>query len=488
MYPCSSLRLPPGPPRKLIIGNVFDMPTQQMWVTFSQWARAYGDLVYLNILGQSMVIISSAHVAYELFEKRSTIYSDRFRFPVASKLMGLDWIVTFMPYGDKWRRHRRVIHQKFHPAAATEYQPVQLRHTRELLRRLYETPDLVTEHARHTTGAIIMEVVYGSMLPRQELYIATAEKTTSLLSAALTGLTGFPGLFLVDMIPILKYVPEWFPGAEFQKKARLVRKVASDMNEAPFEAVKQALNSGVAESSFTSSLLEEIKGDAPPEQEDIIRAAASTCFGGGTDTTLAALRIFFLAMLLFPEAQRKAQAELDGVVGSSRLPEYEDRKSLPYINALCKEILRWHPSFPIGAAHRVTQDDVFDGYFIPAGTIVIGNTWHILQDETKYGVDTDKFQPERFLDPDLKDPNIAFGYGRRICPGRYFAQSTIYITVASILSVFDITPSKDSSGRDLPAQATFEPGFMSPPMAFKCTISPRSNAAKSLILQEEKSL
>jgi cytochrome P450 len=80
-------------------------------------------------------------------------------------------------------------------------------------------------------------------------------------------------------------------------------------------------------------------------------------------------------MLLFPEAQRKAQEELDEVVGLTRLPEYEDRQNLPYINALCKEVLRWHPPFPVGVPHHLTQDDVFGDYFIPAGTIVVANAW-----------------------------------------------------------------------------------------------------------------
>jgi cytochrome P450 len=81
-------------------------------------------------------------------------------------------------------------------------------------------------------------------------------------------------------------------------------------------------------------------------------------------------------MVLFPEAQRKAQKELDDVVGSTRFPEFEDRDNLPYINALCKEVLRWHPIAPLGIAHRVTQDDVFGRYFIPAGTLVMGNAWY----------------------------------------------------------------------------------------------------------------
>ena len=80
-------------------------------------------------------------------------------------------------------------------------------------------------------------------------------------------------------------------------------------------------------------------------------------------------------MVLSPDIQRKAQEELDKVVGFSRLPVYEDRENLPYINALCKEVLRWHPIIPLGVPHRVTEDDVFDGYFIPAGTLVLGNTW-----------------------------------------------------------------------------------------------------------------
>ncbi|KAF8525402.1 cytochrome P450, partial [Gautieria morchelliformis] len=469
------LRLPPGPPRKFLLGNVLDMPTQQEWVTFSQWAKQYGDLVYLNVLGQSIVIISSPDIAYELFEKRSSIYSDRYKFEMAAELMGWDWLVTFMPYGEKWRRHRRTIHQHFHPDAATRYEPVQLRHTRELLTQLYETPEQFAEHVRHTAGAIIMEVVYGiKVLARQDPYIDTAEKAIAAL-----GIATNPGSFLVDIIPMLKYVPEWFPGASFQAKARRWRKLAVEMNTAPFNAVKQSVNSGTATPSFTASLLEEMyrEGDVPSGQEEVIRGSGSTLYAGGADTARAST--FFLAMRLFPEVQRKAQEELDEVVGLSRLPEYEDGENLPYINALCKEVLRWHPVTPLGVAHRVTEDDVFNGYFIPAGSIVVGNTWHLLHHRT-YGTDTDKFQPERFLVPGMKDPNPAFGYGRRVCPGRTFAQNSIFIAVASILSVFDITAARDSRGNEIPAQAAFQSGFLSAPVPFGCTITPRSAAAKKL--------
>lgn len=91
--------------------------------------------------------------------------------------------------------------------------------------------------------------------------------------------------------------------------------------------------------------------------------------------TVASLGIFFLAMALFPEAQRKAQEELDRVVGTARLPTFEDRKNLPYIDAVVNETLRWHPIGPLSLAHMSDQDDVVGGYLIPKGALLIPNLW-----------------------------------------------------------------------------------------------------------------
>ena len=82
-------------------------------------------------------------------------------------------------------------------------------------------------------------------------------------------------------------------------------------------------------------------------------------------------------MTLFPDVQRRAQAELDSVVGTERLPDFSDRPCLPYVNALIKEIMRWFMIAPIGVAHRSFADDVYDGFHIPAGTIVLTNSWYV---------------------------------------------------------------------------------------------------------------
>lgn len=95
----------------------------------------------------------------------------------------------------------------------------------------------------------------------------------------------------------------------------------------------------------------------------------------GSDTTAATIASFVLAMTIHPEIQKKAQEELDRVIGPDRLPTWEDRSQLPYIDAILKETLRWNAATPLGVPHAVIQDDVYEGMFIPGGATVIPNVW-----------------------------------------------------------------------------------------------------------------
>jgi cytochrome P450 len=87
---------------------------------------------------------------------------------------------------------------------------------------------------------------------------------------------------------------------------------------------------------------------------------------------------FLLAMTMYPEVQRKIQAELDSVVGTDKLPTFADRDSLPYLATAMKEIIRWGPTTPLGAPHCVEKDDMHNGYFIPKGSIIMANIWYCL--------------------------------------------------------------------------------------------------------------
>ena len=93
-----------------------------------------------------------------------------------------------------------------------------------------------------------------------------------------------------------------------------------------------------------------------------------------------------MIMAMFPDIQEKAQAELDHVVGTERLPDFTDRRSLPYVNAVLKEIMRWHTIAPIGVGHRSVADDVYAGFRIPGGSLLIPNIWYVVGVNIRTGV------------------------------------------------------------------------------------------------------
>lgn len=74
--------------------------------------------------------------------------------------------------------------------------------------------------------------------------------------------------------------------------------------------------------------------------------------------------------------QQKAQAEIDSVIGTNRLPSTTDRDNLPYVNAIVKEALRWHTVTPLGLPHKADEDDIFDGFLIPKGALLLPNVWY----------------------------------------------------------------------------------------------------------------
>jgi len=184
---------------------------------------------------------------------------------------------------------------------------------------------------------------------------------------------------------------------------------------------------------------------------------------GGADTTSAMMAFWVLAMLVYPETQARAQAELDAVIGRTRLPTFADYPHLPYIRAMVKELLRWRPIVPLITPHRSTEDDWYEGMFIPKGTICIANAWHMNRDPEIFGKNTEDFDPARYLDAhgemapgisDLKkDGHFSYGFGSRICVGRHMADNSLFINIAILLWAMKFERKKDESGRLSPLDA-----------------------------------
>ncbi|KAJ4485414.1 cytochrome P450 [Lentinula aciculospora] len=487
----SSKPLPPGPKKLPFFGNSFDMPSTHQWITFSKWADQFdSDILHLKVAGGDYIVLSSYKASTDLLDKRSGIYSSR---PHVTMIQDLwDGDLLFLPYGESLHAHRKLFHQEFHPTNSSLHRPHEKKATIVFLNNLTDTPEEWLKHIEHLTGTTILAVAYGiHVQPKDDPNIAAVEKMISVFKAA-----AMPGAFLVDVFPILKYIPSWFPGASFKQKAKAWRGIFQETITPPFMHVKQAMASfhyygyltyskyprkkkpiqqvnGTAEDCFSLRCLQKVKNPDPrpdhlSEEEEIIKETVGTMYEGGADTGITALRTFLLAMMCFPETQQEAQEELDCVVGRERLPDYNDldESLLPYVSAIVIECFRWQPIVPLAFPHQSVAEDTYKGYYIPKGSIVVPNVWRILQDEKMYGPNTDVFNPKRWLlptsdiqqrglgavsrwklNPDMPDPMlVSFGFGRRVCPGKHMGLSSFTMNVATLLYSFNITPPMGKDG------------------------------------------
>jgi cytochrome P450 len=177
-----------------------------------------------------------------------------------------------------------------------------------------------------------------------------------------------------DLTVTVRYAPDWLPGTGFKKTAQQMGARLNQTTEQPYQFVKQQMREKKHKTSFLSQAIENIGSDA--DMERIHKWSASSMYLGGADTTVSSLMTFFLAMMLFPDVQKKAQEELDRVIGGGRLPTSADKGTLPYIDAIVKETHRWHPVAPMALPHSSTQDDVINGYRIPKGSLLLPNNWY----------------------------------------------------------------------------------------------------------------
>ncbi|KAF5382852.1 hypothetical protein D9757_007327 [Collybiopsis confluens] len=489
--------LPPGPTKFPIVENLFHIPNGAfIWRDYTEMCKQYdSDIIHLSALGNSIIILNSKKAVSDLLEKKSAIYSGRPSTVMLGELMGWGDAFIFRPNDDFWKAQRRIMNQAMPPTDPKRFHPKQLSATHDLLRVLPNSDD-VMKSLQLWAAVFIMDVTYGIQGEEAEPYLPTVMAALESMSIA-----GTPGAFYVDQIPLssaftVKYVPEWFPGAGFKRKAREWSELRKKMVEGPFSVAKERVAKGIATPSLTSVALEQMDPNQDTAyQEQLIKTASVTAYGGGSDTTVAALGAFVIAMLENPHVQTIAHRELDKVLGPGDLPTFSDEPSLPYITAIVREVLRYNPITPLAFPHQLVQDDIYEGYFLPKGSIIMPNVWlvalapalflearSITHNEKDYP-EPDLFNPSRFLDsegkldPNVRDPaNATFGFGRRVCPGKHIATASLWIAVASILACYTIAPELDENGNEIPPNVQWYSGptVFNHPLSFKCRFVPRS--------------
>ncbi|KIM86577.1 hypothetical protein PILCRDRAFT_308713 [Piloderma croceum F 1598] len=498
--------LPPGPKPVYALGNIRDLTSKELWLRARDWARQYGSVCYLHILGQGLVFLNTPEAAVDLMDKRGTIYSDKPQLVMVGELCGCKDMVAFVPYGDQSKRQRKLMQQALGPSSIREYRPLIEAETISFMRRLLDDPIDYINLTRRYAGGLTLFVIYGhEVKSNDDTFLTMAEKCIWLLS---NRIASSGGIWPVDIFPFLKYIPTWVPGMAFKRNAIQWKAEMEEFVDKPYNFVRSNIKAGTALSSFCKTLLD---GDREIKDQELfdIKWTANSMYAASIETSITLVAHFILAMISHPEVVAKAQKEIDTIIGNERLPNFSDRTSLPYIENIMSECLRWAAPVPLGLPHRLMEDDVYENMFIPKGSLIIANIWTILRNEALYP-NPDVFYPDRFMEKvdqqteRRRDPrNYVFGFGRRYisnlnahsyaseiynmitrhCPGSHLIESSMWLLMVTMLATFDMSKSIDEYGHTIDPDVQFNDSVFRIPSAFKCSLMPRSEQMVRLIRQ-----
>lgn len=274
-------------------------------------------------------------------------------------------ILTYFP--DEWRKVRKFQHQVTMPKAATSYQPLQLQESARLTQDLISDPKNYQILFKRYASGLILRLTYDTRIETGD------EETVRLVYENQTNAERIaaPGQYLVDVLPILLWLPKWL--APFKQEAAAHRKREVALFSGLVEDVRRNVEAGKAGPSFTQKWLEN------KEEYGISDLQAAYVLGGlfsaAASTTASLAMSWVLLMVLNPQWLSKMQEELDRVVGPDRLPTFDDIPQLPMVRAVVKETARLRPVTAGGIAHKTTADDVYNGFFIPKGSLIHANLW-----------------------------------------------------------------------------------------------------------------
>jgi len=464
--------LPPGPGLLEFIINNIKGPRLPPWRELQKWHKIYGPIISLRFGPLVLISLGSYEVAHDLLEKRKDIYDSRPQFILARECMTKRLIFILFPYDSRWKTHRRLASNFLSNRHVRSYRYVQDIESRQLLYDLLGSKDFAGESRRFNISNF-MTLIYGKRIEsRMNREIEEVTQIPQQIGIAMAQAQAA----LVEAFPILNRLPRWAAPWKRMGDAYF------DYSDKLFQEHMQYAQSSTSYNwARQISDFKEAEGLPLTELSHILGALLAA----GLETTTTALEFVTMASILHPESVKQAQQELDSVVGQNRLPSFDDTSNLPYVNAFIKEVLRWRPVLPMGVPHSPLEDDEYQGYHIPKGVTIVENQWAINTDDESFQ-DPYEFRPERWLQHPGQ-PSCAFGFGRRICPGKQVAQNSLLIVSARILWAYNISHYY-SNGNKVPIDPLdISPILLGAPAPFQASFIIRSPAHQRIVEQEWES-
>ncbi|KAJ3785926.1 cytochrome P450 [Lentinula aff. detonsa] len=478
----------PAGPRGLPVVGSFPFLTQYPELTLDYWAKKFGDMYSIWLGNQLFVIVSSPAIVKDLIVTNGAVFSSRKEMFIKSQTVFAGRGITATPYNDRWRKHRRIATGWLNQRAVDSYTPILDREATVLVKAMYQESKAGTvpinpqPHAGRASLNNMLSIVFG--FRTDSIYHPLVGRALK-LSREFMNSTG-PMSNLIDFIPFLQNfrTPMRVRGEKLHQG--LVETYGGFIKD-----IEHKIQMGVNVPDCLAKTMVDAKVE---EQLDHLDMAilASAFMIGGVETTAAIMQWFSALIPAYPEIQKKAQEELDRVVGRDRLPTVEDEKNLPYCHAIIKEVERCHNPFWLGTPHVASEDFTYRGQFIPKDTVVVLNTWTMHHDASRHP-EPDSFSPDRYINDSLTSADSAnltdpyqrdhwmFGAGRRICPGMIVAEREIWLTISRMLWAFTM-----ESLPDEPIDLKEYDGLSGrSPVPFRINLIPRHDKVAQVLGLEE---
>lgn len=394
--------------------------------------------------------------------------------------------ILLRQHDDGHRLHQKLESPLLSIKAAKTYVPLMQLESKQLLQDLLTgSGDTgVDPHPAFEvmTSSIVYSLIYGMRIRRVDDPDLDAIRTTNHDFQAMLQV----GRYLIDLFPSLDpFIPRFMAPWRDDAERYWTRK--RDLNVANLEKAYRV--PGWNMSKYMKETLAKGSIEMPIEE---IAFDVGSLGDAAVDTSSKTLQWFAVACTTADRGfVAKAQSELDSVIGKKRLPTYEDKSKLVYIDAIVEELLRWGPAVPDGVPHFTRVESTYNGHRIPANSVIIPNQWSMAREEAIYGPNADDFDPERWLIQDengnytgLKDlPQVGFGFGRRACTGRNVARTSLWIAVARVLWAFDMRATPDDQGNPIHMGPKDYADIMAGnPLPFKVQFKPRGNWVRDVVM------
>ncbi|KAI0165462.1 cytochrome P450 [Hypoxylon sp. FL1284] len=473
----------PGPKSYPLVGRVHDVPKELSWLKFYEWSKEYGPIYQTEMFGSVHVWISSESVAIDLLSRRAANYSDRPQIPNLPDNRTSGHYLALSGRNDTWKRQRKLCQQLMTVSANASLHDYPAKERDRFLFLLSRDPSQYREYIEQFTSRTVSRLSWGSPHPAQLLRVTTF----GLLE------TISPSGALPNVISWLMHIPEFLSPWKQKESAR--HKLEAGLLKGNVQYVHDRIDEGNVEPSFVHTFINNLSHSADKSRWGD-EAEATYVVGqmaiAGALTIGSPIQSFILAMLHYPDWQRKLQSEIDTAC-EGRCPEWSDRDKLPLLRAVVKEVIRWRPPVPTGIPHAIEKDDVYEGYFIPAGATIHALEWAITRNEDEYP-DADSFNPGRWLEPKYPTyrepltfhPNLngfsQFGFGRRTCQGIPIVDQDLFLAMGGMAWAMNITKKRREDGSEVPVHWNdYTPLLIAKPSPFEFDAVVRSKEKAAML-------